>query len=177
MKGCVQELTYPSAWLEYLIHFHTTQDYFECHEVLEEHWKNEGMKGNLWPGLIQIAVALYHQRRGNKNGARRMITSSILKLQTEIDGLRELGIDTEPFFVVLNGRKQEIEKDRPFEPITLPLTPTLLQTCLNEAKVTEDEWFSTDSADENIIHKHAYRDRSSVVDERQRQKLKKNRVF
>lgn len=30
---------YPTAYIKYLFHFHTDRDYFECHELLEEHWK------------------------------------------------------------------------------------------------------------------------------------------
>lgn len=30
---------YPEAYIEYLAEFHGSRDYFECHELLEEHWK------------------------------------------------------------------------------------------------------------------------------------------
>ncbi|KZE66296.1 hypothetical protein AWM68_07985 [Fictibacillus phosphorivorans] len=170
-------MTYPKPWIEYLIHFHRDQDYFECHEVLEEHWKNEGMKGNLWPGLIQLAVALYHQRRGNMNGARRMITSGLQKLQKEELELKELGIQTQPFFELIRDRKEKIELEQPFEPITLPLTTELLQKCLFEANATEENWFTHTLTDTSIVHKHSLRDRTSVIDERNRQKIMKNRIL
>jgi uncharacterized protein len=170
-------LNYPEAWIDYLIYFHTDQDFFECHEVLEEHWKNEGMKGNLWPGLIQIAVALYHQRRGNMNGANRMITSGIEKLYTEKKALIDLGLELDSFFERLEGRKLEIEQQMKFKLISLPLTPTLFQECLSKAAKTEEEWMKIANPDDQIIHKHRLRDRTAVIDERNKQKLQKNRMI
>ena len=32
-------MVYPEAYIEYLMYFHGNRDYFECHEVLEEYWK------------------------------------------------------------------------------------------------------------------------------------------
>lgn len=158
-----------------MIYFHTDQDYFECHEVLEEHWKNEGMKGNLWPGLIQIAVALYHQRRGNMNGAKRMITSGIEKLYTEKTALIALGVEIEPFFHVVEDRKREIEQQKKFQPISLPLTSELLRVCLLKTAKTESGWCINHNPGENIVHKHRLRDRTSVIEERKKQKLHKKR--
>nr|WP_233096449.1 DUF309 domain-containing protein [Fictibacillus halophilus] len=177
IKGRERLVTYPKPWIEYLVHFHRDQDYFECHEVLEEHWKDEGMEGDLWPGLIQLAVAQYHHRRGNYNGAKRMILSCKLKLQKEELALKALGIKTEPFFELLDKSIQRIEQQQPFESIALPLTTELFQTCLFEANATEEVWVSQTKIDDNIIHKHSLRDRSSVIDERNRQKRKKNRIL
>nr|WP_231607301.1 DUF309 domain-containing protein [Fictibacillus sp. 18YEL24] len=158
-----------------MVHFHRDQDYFECHEVLEEHWKNEGMKGDLWPGLIQLAVALYHHRRGNNNGAKRMILSCKVKLQKEESALKELGIEAEPFYEVLDRITQKIVQQQPFESIALPLSTDLMRVCLLKAGVTEEEWSLSTVVDENIVNKHFLRDRSTVIDERNRQKLMKNR--
>ncbi|WP_137789000.1 DUF309 domain-containing protein [Bacillus sp. E(2018)] len=170
-------MTYPKPWIEYLVYFHRDQDYFECHEVLEEHWKDEGMKGDLWPGLIQLAVAQYHHRRGNYNGAKRMILSCKVKLQKEKLKLKELGLEVEPFFKLLDKSIQKIELQEPFESIALPLTTELFQTCLLEANASEEGWNSETKMDDTIIHKHSLRDRSSVIDERNRQKQNKNRSF
>jgi predicted metal-dependent hydrolase len=170
-------LNYPQAWIDYLVYFHTDQDYFECHEVLEEHWKNEGMKGNCWPGLIQIAVALYHQRRGNFNGAKKMMISGIEKLRTERKILNDLGLDTDSLFDVLERRKVEIEEQKHFHSLTLPLTPDLQMVCLSHAKKHAKEWNTMHSPEEEIINKHRLRDRTSIIEERLKQKAQKNRMI
>lgn len=45
-------------------------DWFQCHETLEELWVGEkGELRDFYQGLLQIAVALYHWRNGNYQGA------------------------------------------------------------------------------------------------------------
>ncbi|WP_260405419.1 DUF309 domain-containing protein, partial [Paenibacillus sp. 598K] len=64
---------YPDDYIQYLIEFHVTRDYFECHELLEEYWKEQPGDDpfyDTWVGLIQIAVSQYHHRRSNHRGAR-----------------------------------------------------------------------------------------------------------
>jgi uncharacterized protein len=168
---------YPKAWIDYLIHFHTDQDFFECHEVLEEHWKNEGMKGNGWPGLIQIAVALYHQRRHNMNGAKRMMNSGINRLKEEKDFLAALGLQTAAFLEILEERKKAITHHEKYEPVILPLTESVLKKCKEEAIRQGKQWGKHAAPDEHVIHKHKLRDRTSVIDERIKQKQLKNRTI
>ncbi len=76
---------YPKAYVAFLHEFHTTRDYFECHEILEEFWKEDppDQRKKYWVGLIQLAVALYHQRRGNGKGAKRLISNSLHILDSD----------------------------------------------------------------------------------------------
>ncbi|PAD68333.1 hypothetical protein CHH83_14265, partial [Bacillus sp. 7586-K] len=32
---------YDQEYIDFLVHFHCDRDYFECHEILEEHWKKD----------------------------------------------------------------------------------------------------------------------------------------
>ena len=77
---------YPKAYILYLVHFHGDRDYFECHEILEEHWKEMDPKDRMshWVGLIQIAVAVYHERRENRQGAIRTLTKATNNLSLTI---------------------------------------------------------------------------------------------
>ncbi|WP_218197281.1 DUF309 domain-containing protein, partial [Pseudomonas sp. 2995-1] len=63
-------MNYPDAYIEYLIEFHGTRDYFECHEIMEEYWKKN--KEKHWHTLIQLAVAIYHERQHNYDGSLRL---------------------------------------------------------------------------------------------------------
>jgi hypothetical protein len=100
----------PAAITEYLIHFHGDRDWFECHEILEEYWKQRPGAANAdtLVGLIQIAVGLYHERRGNLSGAGKMLRSSLLRLQQH--ALRELGLDGERLMELVRDRLQRIER-------------------------------------------------------------------
>jgi len=46
------------------------QEWFQCHETVEELWiGEEGETRDFYQGLIQVAVALHHWRNGNFGGA------------------------------------------------------------------------------------------------------------
>jgi predicted metal-dependent hydrolase len=60
------------------------RDFFECHELLEEMWRNtSGDEARFYQGLIQAAVCLYHWGNANFDGAMRLARTSLEKL----DGL------------------------------------------------------------------------------------------
>jgi uncharacterized protein len=53
-------------------------DWFECHETLEELWV--GAKGELrdfYQGLLQLAVAQHHWRKGNFKGALILLKGGV----------------------------------------------------------------------------------------------------
>jgi len=51
--------------------------FFECHEVLEQLWRQtSGQPRDFYNGLIQAAVACYHWSRGNLAGAHSLSRSS-----------------------------------------------------------------------------------------------------
>lgn len=72
-------MSYEPLYVAFLIYFNRDQDYFECHEVLEELWL-ELDKDPLYKGLLQIAVGLYHFRNGNVTGGRKMLRSAHQRL-------------------------------------------------------------------------------------------------
>ena len=57
------------------------EQFFESHEVLEEAWLDaSGEQKTFLQGLIQVAAAFHHLRRGNHIGAGRLLTAGIEKL-------------------------------------------------------------------------------------------------
>lgn len=171
-KG-VTRVGYPKAYILYLVHFHGDRDYFECHEILEEYWKHVAPKdrNSHWVGLIQIAVALYHERRKNKPGAGRTITKAINNLNNNRYELTQLGLDIDKLFILLNEIKERINTCQPYESINLPLLdPQLISQCVAECEQLGLSWqHNCALADPNIINKHLLRDRSKIIEERARQ--------
>jgi uncharacterized protein len=52
------------------------QDWFDCHETLEDLWMGEtGETRELYQGILQVAVALYHWKNRNFNGAISLLQS------------------------------------------------------------------------------------------------------
>ena len=60
------------------------QQFFECHEVLEELWGPlpPGPEKTFLQGLIQIAVGFHHLQRLNYVGAKNKLQSGLEKLET-----------------------------------------------------------------------------------------------
>ena len=58
------------------------EEWFECHEVLEELWNGEqGLVRDLYQGILQVAVALHHWRNGNYGGAMLLCVSGVKLLR------------------------------------------------------------------------------------------------
>lgn len=163
---------YPEAYTDYLCYFHGERDYFECHEVLEEFWKEhpDDPRGMTYVGLIQIAVGLYHSRRGNVKGAVKMLQSAAKNLQP--DDVRSLGLDDVELRARIEQAWQAIGHDLfQYEDMNLPISdPDLLKRCLEICDQRGLEWQAPSRmVDEMLIHKHTRRDRSEVIEERARQ--------
>jgi uncharacterized protein len=169
-------ILYTDAYIDYLFHFHTDRDYFECHEILEEHWKQDH-KRPVWVGLIQIAVALYHHRRNNVQGAKRMMKKAALLLHREKEAVEQLGIHYEQLEQLLQWYIQRVEQGETYQSINLPIADeALLAKCLEYCQKRGGAWGKeSDLRNEFLLHKHALRDRSDVIAARMQSKQKKRR--
>ncbi|MGE7271947.1 DUF309 domain-containing protein [Brevibacillus panacihumi] len=164
---------YPEPYLEYLIQFHAERDYFECHEILEEYWKSApaNERQPVWVGLIQIAVALYHHRRGNFNGAIKMLSSAIHILDKQQMKLQELGLDSIALLRLLEQRLEDLHQSLPYQRMDLPIVSQALRECYQQACRQRQlpEFRSSDMTNEFLLNKHTLRDRQEVREERMRQ--------
>ncbi len=58
------------------------REFFDCHEVLEDFWKEQPEpERQLTQGIIQIAVAYYHSLRGNRIGAKKLLIRGIPRVK------------------------------------------------------------------------------------------------
>jgi uncharacterized protein len=71
---------YDPLYVAFLHYFNKERDYFECHEVMEELWLEEG-RDYLYQGLLQVAVGLHHHRGGNIDGGIKLLRAAIAKLE------------------------------------------------------------------------------------------------
>lgn len=164
---------YPRLYIQYLAHFHGDRDYFECHELLEEYWKSlpAGTRSFVWVGLIQVAVGLYHQRRGNFPGAIKMIFSAVEILSRLGSEVAQLGLDQEELLVRLHFRLAELHETKPYHSLNLPITDAqLLLQC--EAMCNETGFsfgLASNMKNDYLLHKHTMRDRTDVIRTRDQQ--------
>ncbi|KGA98572.1 hypothetical protein AJ85_21715 [Alkalihalobacillus alcalophilus ATCC 27647 = CGMCC 1.3604] len=172
---------YPKAYIDYLTYFHVNHDYFECHEVLEEYWKEKTAKHReiIWVGLIQLSVGLYHERRGNILGADKMLSRAATIFTNNQPALERLSINPELLIKTVEERISQLpnHKNHPFEPIQLPLLDhSLLSKMEKRRGELKLEWQKDGTVpDPFIINKHRLRDRSEVIEERELERLKRQR--
>lgn len=108
-----------SRFLAYLIHFNRDRDYFECHEVMEELWLEEG-RSSLLQGLLQAAVGLYHWDNGNRSGAIKLMRASLEKLEPY--GENALGLNLSQLRLDLNRSLEALSSaGAPFQAFVLVL--------------------------------------------------------
>jgi predicted metal-dependent hydrolase len=121
-----------SRYLAYISHFNEDRDYFECHEVMEELWLEEG-RSSLLQGLLQAAVGLHHWDNGNRSGAAKLMTAALVKLSSYADVV--LGLDLlslrrnlEQSLIVLS----EMPDDAPFQAFLLEVCDPALHAAVKE---------------------------------------------
>jgi hypothetical protein len=58
------------------------QQFFECHEVLEELWRPlpPSELKTFYQGLLQVGIGFHHLRNGNRTGAKNLLTAGLEKL-------------------------------------------------------------------------------------------------
>ncbi len=83
----------PQKYLEGIRLFNA-EEFFECHDVLEELW-TEVIDGErkFYQGLIQAAVALFHFGNENLGGAMKLYRSSREKLEMYRPHFMEMDLD------------------------------------------------------------------------------------
>jgi uncharacterized protein len=170
-------MVYPKAYVEFLMYFHGNRDYFECHEVLEEYWKEVDPKNRTsqWVGLIQVAVGFYHYRRGNLAGAGRTFQKAIKNIELNQKELTQLGIHSKKFQDMLMDTTHQISQEQPYQSIIIPLTDvSLVDQVQARCKENGYIWCSpSDLSNTSLVHRHSRRDRSEVITERKNALRKK----
>jgi len=81
---------YDPKFVRFLVLFNRDRDYYECHDVMEELWLEEG-RDRFWQGLLQVAVGLHHYGNANYTGAVKLLRAALEKLDGCADG--KAGID------------------------------------------------------------------------------------
>ncbi|RKD26808.1 hypothetical protein BEP19_16560 [Ammoniphilus oxalaticus] len=156
---------YPADYIKYLAHFHGDRDFFECHEVLEEYWKSLPEREPIWVVLIQIAVGLYHHRRGNYGGAIKMLNSTFTRM-TKAD-VERVGLDYHRLTEMIKQRIEAVEQGEAYFDLNLPISdPTLEELAEAECAAHGWSWFAPSSMEDALIHRHALRNRSDVIQAR-----------
>lgn len=130
-------MKYEELYVSYLIYFNRDQDYFECHEVLEELWLHDN-RNPLYKGLLQVAVGLYHFRNSNIIGGMKMMHSAADQLE-QYPPL-SLGIQLGSLVNQVRSYAEQLERfvEQPFlyYDLTIVIVDPLLQEAVGLAELT-----------------------------------------
>ena len=149
-------------WIDYCFEFHVTRDYYACHDYLEDWWFELGNPQNHpLMAFIQLAVALYHYRANNLNGARILLEKALPIFEANTDNLKDYGIDVSHLFETIEDLQADVRHQRSFKDINLKFTDENLETLLfGYAK--EKGLILYQASDMNnlhLIHKHKFKHR------------------
>lgn len=154
-------------FIQFLAYFNGNQDYFECHEVLEEYWKEVAPREKTHPltGWIQLATGLYHWRRGNFKGAHTILKKAERTLTASIYGPFLEEINTLNLLNQLHLAQKKVNNHDPYQSWYIEITSPIL-------KSTVDDFIaSLPPSDSNFIqNKHMLRDRSDILFARQQKR-------
>lgn len=161
---------YHPLFLQFIVYFNDNQDYFECHEVLEEYWKEQEnfSKDHPLTGYILMSTGLYHWRRGNTAGAARTLQKAITRFsQMPVqfgNYLEEVAVDE--IIDNLENCLKCIETGDDFYTFQLPISPQLQV----EAEKFKPSLALLPKNSASVIHKHIQRDRSDIISQREEKK-------
>ena len=97
--------------------------YYACHDTLEELWGEEpGEVRKFYQGLLQISVALYHERNGNRRGAVRLMESGMALLSPFLPQFFALALDE---FLTECDQAMDFLKNKDRDPLPRELHPRL----------------------------------------------------
>lgn len=158
-------------FINFIVYFNRNQDYFECHEELEEYWKSipHFTKEHPLTSFILLSTGLYHWRRGNFDGAYRTLVKAESKLHAfdAFDARYKEGIDYQKLVSDMQRSIRNVKNREPFTPFPIILTSESLQRSVEKA-ASRMELLPAGS--DAVIHKHMLRDRSDILQEREKKK-------
>ncbi|WP_093061241.1 DUF309 domain-containing protein [Psychrobacillus sp. OK028] len=162
--------TFHTSFVAFLKHFNETFDYFECHEVLEDYWKefSPRHKNHALTAFILLATSMYHWRRGNLTGATKTMKTSIKRMELTKDSPFFNDLNYQRLIENMNVALQLITSSQKFQAFSIEITNPALQSRVKELQLETNESLHF------LIHKHMLRDRSEILEERNREKKKRD---
>lgn len=98
------------------------QEFFECHETLEDLWnKQNEPERQLTQGILQIAVGYYHLLRGNYEGSTKLFQRGLPRIKPFIDTCTYLDLSTLTNRVQEHLHKLQSGHNKSIDPHSIPM--------------------------------------------------------
>lgn len=162
--------TFHPNFVQFIKEFNGTKDYFECHELLEDYWKEVPQAGKNHPltAFILLSTSMYHWRRGNITGAIKTMNGSIKRF---VETSPSAYYDTIDYTKLMQDTTHSIslmKEKKAFQQFTIELMNEQLERLVDALGTTVEEDLHF------LTHKHMLRDRSEILIERERQKKRRD---
>lgn len=161
---------YHPLFLKFIVYFNRNQDYFECHEVLEDYWKtfDHFNKNHPLTAYILLSTGLYHWRRGNMNGATRTLVKAQSRFLLFHDNeIYKEKIDFQRLYDDTKAAILAVKNNDSFFPVKLYISSEQLQKLVDSLTATME---LLPIGSDAVIHKHMLRDRSDILQLREEKK-------
>ena len=116
-------------FVKFIVYFNENQDFFECHEELEEYWKSipNTTKEHPLTSYILLSTGMYHWRRGNVTGALRTLKKAVKGLSNQIESYPEYsdGIDFGELCENVQQAILHLENGQPFASFPIKVTSSV----------------------------------------------------
>ncbi|TQR08032.1 DUF309 domain-containing protein [Psychrobacillus soli] len=162
--------TFHPNFVQFLKEFNDTHDYFECHELLEDYWKEVSPAGKDHPltAFILLSTSMYHWRRGNFTGAIKTMIGSMRRLEETFPSAYYETIDYDKLMQDATHSINLMNEKKIFQQFKIELMNDQLQRLVSALEIPS-------SSDLHFLtHKHMLRDRSEILIERERQKKRRD---
>lgn len=130
-------MQYDPLYVQFLYYFNIEEDYYECHEVMEHLWLEEG-RSPLYQGMLQVAVGLHHHQNNNISGAIKLFSAGIQKLKQYPEVVDQLGIDLQELIHLSENYVQGLEQSGEqwvFRPFKITVTDPTLDKHIEELRL------------------------------------------
>lgn len=130
---------YDRLFVQFIVLFNEERDYYQCHDVMEQLWLEEGRKP-LLQGLLQVAVGLHHFKNDNRTGAIKLLEAALHKLYPYPNII--MGIQLQQLREDIEGMLNELKNNEytlpPFRDMTIQIVDRELEQCIAYCKPSKD---------------------------------------
>lgn len=149
-------------WYDYLVEFHGTRDYYACHDFLEDWWFDiDNPKNHILVAYIQLAVGMYHWRRGNISSANTLFNKSNDKFRINQNKIYDFGIDEPKLFDLIEQLLRSTNNNEEFYDVNLPISDNSIEKRIHNICVERDIilYKKSDLGNDYLINKHVHKHR------------------
>jgi len=152
-------VTMDKRWIQFLYHFNGTRDFYACHDFLEEWWFEIGNpKNHEFVAFIQLAIGMYHFRRGKHKAGHDLLVKAKEKLLINEKSLNQYGVNLTLLFTDLDNVIAASKANQSYIDINILMKEELHAEVWQLCQENGCELFShSNLQDDSLVNKHIHK--------------------